>query len=463
MAVLTSVKHHEVGASRSARVLGANLTRVAYVACVAVVVGCSSSSDQASPGGRAGANMGGSSGATNAAGARGGGANMSNNASGGADTSSGATGGGAGSGAGSGGTSASGAGKANGGSAGALTGGGAGMPSATGSGGSQGGSAGSVSVPAGGSGPAPEAGAAGEASGGTPTEKPLAKLPAARQEHSVAALNGEIYVIGGYSGGATTVTDSVIAYDPAKDSWRTVASFPGPLNHGNAGAVNGELVVAGFYTNGGMSTATTQVYAYDPASDAWTEKSPLPVNTERAAACVAVDAGLMYVIGGAHDGMSVDNVARYDPVADTWQELASLPERREHCAAGAIGGIIYVGGGRVDGITGFEPKTWAYDPTTDAWTQKADLPTPRGGLAGGVLGGKLYVFGGEGNMNATSGVFPNIDVYDPVADAWQTVAQMLVPRHGYGAGVLGEKIYLPGGATHEGAGASDENSVFYLQ
>jgi len=297
---------------------------------------------------------------------------------------------------------------------------------------------------------------------GTPTEKALAKLPAARQEHSVAALNGEIYVIGGYSGGSTQVTDSVIAYDPVKDSWRDVHKFPGPLNHGNAGSVGGKIYVAGFYTGGTMSTATTQVFAYDPASDTWTEKTPLPDNTERAAGCVAVDSGFMYVIGGAHDGKSVDNAARYDPAADSWKELAPLPERREHCTAGAIGSIIYVAGGRVDGITNFEPKTWAYDPSADAWTEKASLPTPRGGLAGAVLGSKLYVFGGEGNSAVTSGVFPNIDVYDPATDQWATIAQMLVPRHGYGSAVIDDKAYLPGCATHQGAGASNENSVFSL-
>jgi hypothetical protein len=39
---------------------------------------------------------------------------------------------------------------------------------------------------------------------------------------------------------------------------------------------------------------------------------------------------------------------------------------------------------------------------------------------------------------------------------------MFVPRHGYGAATLNGRIYLPGGATHQGAGATQDNSVFYL-
>jgi N-acetylneuraminic acid mutarotase len=269
-----------------------------------------------------------------------------------------------------------------------------------------------------------------------------------------------VYVIGGYV--ANSVSDSVIAYDPGTDEFRDVEPFPAPLNHGNAGVVGDKLYVAGFYINGGMSTATAQVFAYDPAADEWTEKTSMPAGTERAAGCVAVDAGFMYVVGGADGGMSVDDVSRYDAAADEWEVLPNLPERREHCVAGAIGGIIYVAGGRADGISGIQPKTWALDAVAKTWTEKAALPVPRGGLAGATLGNELFVFGGEGNTQATSGVFADIDAYDPVSNSWKALEPMLIPRHGFGAATLGDAIYLMGGATRQGGGASDDNSVFYF-
>jgi len=287
----------------------------------------------------------------------------------------------------------------------------------------------------------------------------LAHLPAARQEHAVVAAAGEVYVIGGYN---PNVTDSVQAYDPAKDKWRDVKSFPVKMNHGNAGSINDKIYVAGYYINGGMSTATTDAYAYDPKSDAWTKVSSMPTGTERAASCVAVDAGSMYVIGGANNGKSVDKAARYDPTANTWEELPALPERREHCSAGIIKGVLYVAGGRADGITGIEPKTWAFDLGSKVWSEKPSLAPPRGGLAGAVLANRLFVFGGEGNNNASSGVFPDIDVYDPATNQWKALSPMLVPRHGYGAAVLDGRIYLAGGAVRQGAGGSDEVSVFSL-
>jgi N-acetylneuraminic acid mutarotase len=331
--------------------------------------------------------------------------------------------------------------------------GGASSAGAVGSGGATG-SAGSA-------GRASASGSGGQAGGSasTPTEKVLAGLPVARQEHSVVAAAGEIYVIGGYT---PKVTDSVQAYDPVKDSWRDVQAFPEPLNHGNAGVIGDRIYVAGYYINNTMSTSTTKTYLYDPKSDTWSAKAALPTGTERAAGCVAVDAGSMYVVGGAHEGKSVAYAARYDAAGDTWEALPPLPERREHCTAGMLGGILYIAGGRMDGITGIEPKTWAFDPSSKVWTEKASLDPPRGGLAGAVLNGRLYVFGGEGNAGRSSGVFPDIDAYDPATNTWQTLAPMFVPRHGYGAATLNGRIYLPGGATHQGAGATQDNSVFYL-
>ena len=293
-----------------------------------------------------------------------------------------------------------------------------------------------------------------------PVEKALPDLAQILQEHSVAALDGEGYVIGGYA--ANQVTDQVQAYDPSTNRWRQVAKFPAPMNHGNAGTVNGKIYVAGFYITG-MSGATTQTFAYDSKADSWTEVEPMPSGTERAASCVAVDGDYLYVIGGAHMGMSRDTVTRYDAAADSWETLPKFPERREHCAAGAIGGIVYVGGGRVDGITGVEPKTYAYDPKAMSWAQKASIDPARGGVAGAMLGGRLLIFGGEGNGDAQSGVFPQIDAYDPVSDTWELIGTMDVPRHGYGAAVIDDKVYLLGGATRQGGGAANKSSVFYFE
>jgi N-acetylneuraminic acid mutarotase len=291
------------------------------------------------------------------------------------------------------------------------------------------------------------------------TEEPLTNLLSVRQEHSVVALDGEIYIIGGYNPQAT---DSVEAYDTQTMTWRTSTSFPEVMNHGNAGVIDGKIYVAGYYIDGTMSDATTKVYAYDPLLEEWAERTPLPEGTERAASCVCVDSGLLYVIAGAKNGMSVDTSSRYDAAADSWEALPPLPERREHCVAGVINGTLYIGGGRADAIEGIEEKTWALDLSEMQWVERAPLVPPRGGLAGAALRGRLFLFGGEGSHDSDNGVFPDVSAYDPATDTWEALPPMLVPRHGFGAAVMDDRIYLAGGADRQGGGAADDNSVFYI-
>jgi N-acetylneuraminic acid mutarotase len=370
--------------------------------------------------------------------------------------------------AGAGAASAAGAGMAAGGASAGSAG-----ASAAGMGGSEGGSAGTAAAGMAGSGGA-GAGGAGASSGGsagsagmaggagalmgTPTEDALEPMDTVRQEHGVSALDGEIYVVGGYTPQAT---DSVRAYDPMTLMWRDAPDFPGPLNHGNVGSANGKLYVLGFFIGGDQTTASAQSYSFDGTS--WVEVEPMPSDTQRAAACVATLGDAIYVFGGRHESMSVATASVYDAIDDAWTPLPDMPTEREHCVAGAIGGKIYIAGGRKDTIDGVDATTLEFDPGNPGYVQKAPITTPRGGIAGAVLGGKLFVFGGEGNDDDPSGVFPDIESYDPATDTWEAYAPMEVPRHGMGAAEVGGRIYLPAGADRQGGGAVDDVSVFYFQ
>ncbi len=303
-------------------------------------------------------------------------------------------------------------------------------------------------------------GTGGSALLGMPIEAELAALPSDRQEHGVVAANGEIFVLGGY---APSVTASVIAYDPAADRWHSVADFPSPFNHPQAGVVRDKIYVAGFYAGTSLTgPATGRTFVYDPIGDGWSERKGLPAGSERAGGCVAVLGTNLYVFGGGNSGEPTSFASVYDTAEDTWRELPPLPETREHCAAFASGTKLYIASGRTHTVAEFRPTTLEFDPETETYEDRTPIPTPRGGAASAVLGGLLFVFGGEGADNA-QGVFPDVEAYDPKADAWQAFPLMLVPRHGFGAATLGDRIYLAGGAIREGGGASDTNTVFYFE
>jgi N-acetylneuraminic acid mutarotase len=250
-------------------------------------------------------------------------------------------------------------------------------------------------------------------------------------------------------------------YDPELDSWDWAAELPESLNHANAGVIGEKIYVGGYYPGGGMREVSDRTFEYDPVADAWTEKAPMPSGSARAAACIAVLDGELFVLGGARDGSTVADVSAYDVAADSWRELPDLPEPREHCAAGAVAGKIYIAGGRANGIPNFEPNTWELDPATGTYTAKAAIPTPRGGVAAAVLRGRLFVFGGEGS-DVTGGVFGDVEAFDPATNSWQAYPPMGVPRHGMGAATLGDRIYLPAGAIRMGGAADASASVFFF-
>jgi N-acetylneuraminic acid mutarotase len=324
--------------------------------------------------------------------------------------------------------------------------------------------AGAAGAPAGAGGEGGSSGSAGSAGAliGTPREDVLPDLTGVRQEHSVVALAGEIYIVGGYSPSSTAVA-TVQAYDPSTRMWRSVRAFPQVLNHANAAVVGDTLYVLGFYIGSSQTNTSGQVYAYDPAADEWTEETAMPQGTQRASGCVATLGTKIYVFGGAR-GTTVSDASVYDTSADSWEMLPALPESREHCAAAAIGGVLYIAGGRAGAITGFRPSTLAFDPATKMYSQKAPIPTPRGGIASAVLAGRLFTFGGEGNPAAgTNGVFGDVEAYDPVSNSWQEFTPLEIPRHGYGAATLDDRIYLPGGANRQGDGAVNDFSVYYFE
>jgi N-acetylneuraminic acid mutarotase len=101
-----------------------------------------------------------------------------------------------------------------------------------------------------------------------------------------------------------------------------------------------------------------------------------------------------------------------------------------------------------------------YDPATDRWSALAPLPTARSGLAAAVFGNRIYVFGGEGNPATSSGVFEQNEMYDIAAGTWRTDAPMPTPRHGIGAAVVDQRIYIPGGGIRQGFGPSAQHEAF---
>ena len=412
-----------------------------------LLVSCGSDPPAGGQGGSSGS--GGNGGAGSVAG-RGG-----SSATGGSGGATGA-GGSAGSGTATGGT-----GGATGGATGATGAGGAAGTAGTGaSGGTGGGSAGSAGAVDGGGqsdgkspdGPAPADGP--PATGNNPAPGAYgtrAVLLERNSEFATAALDGKVYVLGGYPTSPAQTRPTLQIYDTATNTWKLGMPSPVPLHHPMIAGVNGKL-----YSLGGQPN-TNLTLEYDPAADRWTEKARMP--TSRGGGAAAVIGTKIYVVGARPDvAAAADNAFDvYDVATNMWATLPKLPppNLRNHLAAVAIDGKIYVAGGRYNECCVSAPMTDAlhvFDPANNMWTQKANMRRPRGGVAGVAANGCFHVFGGEGgNIGEPNGVFPDHDVYNPKTDTWTALPRLAIPFHGVTGGAFVDGlIYMPGGGTSSG-------------
>ncbi len=290
-----------------------------------------------------------------------------------------------------------------------------------------------------------------------------ASMPTKRTEVAVAALEGKIYVVGGFEkprlGNVLNfaITPAVEVYDPETDRWASKAPLPIGLHHVGIGVTGGRLYVVGGYSKSGLSVwnPMATVYAYDPATDSWVERASMP--TARGALSVTEHEGKLYAIGGYDRKANSSAVEVYDPARDSWTTVAPLPTPRDHLATATVAGKIYAIGGRVDGDYSRNLATveW-YDPAIDRWMRDVDLPTARSGITAAVLEGKLYVMGGEGAV----GTYQENEAYDPVRGAWQRMAPMPTARHGLGSAAVLGRIYVITGGPTPGGSFSDLNEIF---
>lgn len=180
-------------------------------------------------------------------------------------------------------------------------------------------------------------------------------LPVGREvgASGVAVTEDRLYVYGGLQ--ASQPVASAQYFDLAGDlGWVPIADLPIGRDHMYGAAAGGEVFAVGG-RSGGIAAHSTEVLRYDPDADAWTAVAPMP--TSRGGMAGAVLGGWIFVAGGegnAERGSGVFDVFEaYDPAADTWFTLDPMLTPRHGMGAATIDGRIYVPGGAT--VEGFGP------------------------------------------------------------------------------------------------------------
>jgi N-acetylneuraminic acid mutarotase len=263
------------------------------------------------------------------------------------------------------------------------------------------------------------------------------------------------------AGNASIYLDDGAAYDPAGDKWRRIATSPlGPRDQAYAAWTGKEMLVWG----GHPGTQGRYGYddfidgaLYDPAKDTWRPMATFPLGSRWGARAIWTGTHLV-VWGGARaddpeDAPRLGDGAAYNPARNEWKKLPASPlsPRLEPLGAPWNGSALLSWGyGQQNGP---QPGSAVYDPSGSAWKPAASPPVATPDIclvAGGCIGvdtGRRVVFTGEGLA------------WEPSADRWSTIAASPFTDHaldGAARAWTGVRVMAFGGGIYQGSGDAPE-------
>jgi len=147
--------------------------------------------------------------------------------------------------------------------------------------------------------------------------------------------------------------------------------------------------------------------------------------------------------------------AEESPLADgeateAWLSFPLLTEGIADPAVVTVGSMIHVVGGLSQaGPTG---QHWQFDPVAQRWQTLPPLPVPRSDAVSALIGDTLYVAGGY-NM-WYGGALSYTHSYNVITQAWITTTALITPVSGAASVVVNDQLIVLGGFDNRSESAS---------
>lgn len=231
--------------------------------------------------------------------------------------------------------------------------------------------------------------------------------------------DGRLLVAGGSNAFAGTPTADCYLVDPLGGTVTAGTSMPAPkAEHTATLLADGTVLVAGGSTN--------DAYVYHPRFDAWTTIAP-PPNSHLSRPCaIRLESGNVLLAGGYSDG-HLNATSLYVAETREWINGPWMTTARDGARLVRVGprDLLIVGGR--NSVVRAERLSFA----TMAWTQVASDSSTVGYSPAVVAmkDGRVFVGSGWTSRTVRNTQTAFMKIYDPLTDAWQTIA----PPAFYGA------------------------------
>jgi len=234
------------------------------------------------------------------------------------------------------------------------------------------------------------------------------------------------------------VTSECFSQIDSLGRWFSRNVLPTPRQEIPHAVLNGKIYVPGGLEFGGVGSDAVEVF--DPVNNTWSDAASLPEPLHHLG--FAAVNGRLYVLGGYRGNSFTPNIKVYAmlPDSNVWVEKNPMLIARGAHIALTFQNKIYITGGVITGFT-VTNRTDVYDPLTDSWQIVANMPTPREHLSGAVIDSLLYIAGGRsGGTN-----YSFLEAYSPATNTWYSLPNMPTARGGLAAASMNGKLYVFGG------------------
>jgi hypothetical protein len=277
----------------------------------------------------------------------------------------------------------------------------------------------------------------------------LNPMPEPRYNLQVTALQGKIYLSGGFNDRA--VLDSFEVFEPASRTWQTLPPIPGPRYIHAAVALDSSLYLIGGYKLGAQTRqllsgqaltrgAMGEVDRYDATTQRW-EALP-PLQTPRFMPAATVHQGQIFVAGGGGPERQIlSSIEIYQPQTRTWKKGFELPEPRVWGQLLSDGRYLYWLGG-INANKNYLSQIDRFDPQTGQWKMNAfpAMPVARAGFAATINAEGIYLVGGTNEQ----GFVAQADFLNFKTGQWQSLPPIQPARAGAGLVSDPQGLYLFG-------------------
>jgi N-acetylneuraminic acid mutarotase len=239
-------------------------------------------------------------------------------------------------------------------------------------------------------------------------------------------------------------------YDPASNTWSRVADVPERISHAGVATDGVRIIFAGGFVGdwkGENTPITSTVRVYNTSANSWSTIAPLPA--PRAAGALVRVGRKLHFFGGLDSAIN-DSGSHWvldlrRPTAG-WKTSAPLPNPRNHLGYTEYLGKIFAIGGqhRLDEHTGNDTAVHAYDPVANKWNPVASLRMPRSHTHNStfVWNGRITMIGGSTQEHTS---LADLTQYDPKRNRWVTIGYLPSPRSATSSQLVGTQIITVGG------------------